>query len=270
MTFINLNNNQSQISSVVSKFSIFSLMLRNIRSYKYSSNTSPDANLYHDSLHMIYSNNTTRSNCPVFLYKPYIVNSQTYNYETYNNINPGGLFQPQDSILPSTILLVGGASDSFNATYRFFSPDPSNPASPNYSYLRFYTGDTTFNQLYAIGSNNTYRPDINTCIIPKIRLKGGFEYYIEIFNNTNRIKFSTETTGLQQISLRKENSPLINSDMSKIYINNDSYNPHLYASYVNKNANEYDIFSLTYKFDNYDTLASQWASRFIIHQIPIV
>lgn len=225
-----------------------------------------NSGLYHDSLHMVYSNNIVQLNCPSFLYKPYITNSAQINYSTYSYLNTGGQFSPPNAVGPVNVFTIGDAIPNI----RFFNPGGSTGINPHFSCLRFYTGSSTNDPNYSIGPNNLYRPDINTCIIPKIRLKGGFEYYIEIINNTNRIKFSTETAGLQQISLKKEASPNIDSDMSKIYINNDSYNPHLYASYVNKNANQYDIFSLTYKFDDYNSLGSQWASRFIIHQIPIV
>ena len=264
MTYINLSSN-SNISNVKSIFSIFSLMIRSPASSSTLASGNPNSGLYHDSLHMVYSNNTVQSNCPSFLYKPYIANSIEIKYSTYNSLY-AGQFLPSNITTPANIFTL---SDGTPNT-RFFNPNTPTTNNPHFSCLRFYTGSSTNNSLYSIGQNNPYRPDINTCIIPKIRLKGGFEYYIEIFNNTNRIKFSTETTGLQQISLKKEASPDIDSDMSKIYINNDSYNPHLYASYVNKNANQYDIFSLTYKFDDYNSLGSQWASRFIIHQIPIV
>lgn len=266
MTYINLASNAS-VSNVKSTFSIFSLMIRNIRSNLIGSTNNSDFGLYHDSLHLIYSNNNNVSNCPSFKYKPYISNSVETNYTTFNRTNAGGLFAPIAATTNSQIITA--VNDATN-NFRFFNPGTTTSIAPHYSYLRFYTGSSTNNSLYSIGQNNPYRPDINTCIIPKIRLKGGFEYFIEIINNTNRIKFSTEATGLQQISLKKEASPDVDSDMSKIYINNDSYNPHLYASYVNKNANQYDIFSLTYKFDDYNPLGSQWASRFIIHQIPIV
>lgn len=265
MTYINLSSTSS-VSNVKSTFSIFSLMIRNPASSSTIQSTGNlNSGLYHDSLHMVYSNNIMQVNCPSFSYKPYIANSAQINYSTFNYLYTGQFSSPI-AITASNVFTIGDASPNT----RFFNPTGATSTNPHFSCLRFYTGSSTNDTNYSIGPNNLYRPDINTCIIPKIRLNGGFEYYIEIINSTNRIKFSTETAGLQQISLKKEASPGIDSDMSKIYINNDSYNPHLYASYVNKNTNQYDIFSLTYKFDDYNSLGSQWASRFIIHQIPII
>lgn len=266
MTYINLSSTSS-VLNVKSTFSIFSLMIRNPASSSTIQSTGNlNSGLYHDSLHMVYSNNIVQLNCPSFSYKPYVANSAQINYSTYNSFYTGQ-FSPSTSVGPANVFVIG---DAAAPNIRFFNPSGSTTANPHFSCLRFYTGSSTNDPIYSIGNNNLYRPDVSTCIIPKIRLKGGFEYYIEVINNTNRIKFSTETAGLQQISLKKEASPDIDSDMSKIYINNDSYNPQLYASYVNKNTNQYDIFSLTYKFDDYNSLGSQWASRFIIHQIPIV
>jgi hypothetical protein len=283
MTYINNNQNNS-MNLICPKVCIFNLGL------KIYSDTSLDLGNHMDflclsynsisNINILYQNNTsfplTSISRPQFSYE---------NLFNISNFKKNDETDFSEDYIPYNILQGSGNSQTIlfsnNASFprKFYlselelsSNDPplTNTSSlthegtsfqtPNFSSLRL-----PFRKIsQSPGYLYKFVESPNKLKLPTIVLSGGYEYYIEITNVSKLIMFN-DLTGIYNDQNRKDKN--INS---KVYIDNNSFTPVCNISFYERNINIKKYLDINYIFSDYSSLSSQWGSKIMIYQIPIV
>jgi len=284
MTYINISQNQPNNPALVCpNLCIFNLGLK-IFSQSSSTFFEDTLALSYNSIpniEILYQNSLSFPNTSVSRKSNNFENTMiVMNYKNFNDLNEG---DKTENNIPFHILQGSGNSQTVLYTkntsfprkfylsdlgFNSYNPPFTNTSTlphegnnlwqtPNYSSLRIPSSNDP-GYLYKKSS------DLNNLKLPTIVLYGGYEYYIEITNSSGLIAFNSFTNIYDD-----QNRTKLNAN-SKVYINNNSYNPTCNISFYERKTDVKKYLDIRYIFADYVSFASQWASKIMIYQIPIV
>lgn len=286
MTYINININQNQnnsINLIQPRTCIFNVGLK-INSnptitaaqdfLSLSYNSIENINILYQNAYSFPANSISRPQLSyenlfkVLNFKNSNSTDSSENYIPYNILQGSGNSQTtlfsDTAAFPRKFYLsdLGLSSNNPPLTNTSNLPHEGNMTwqTPNFSSLALsFKSKTSFpNYLYKTTDA------LNYLKLPTIVLKGGYEYYIEITNASKLIMFN-DTTGIYDDQKR------MNKNLnSKVYIDNNLFTPVCNISFYERNTNIEKYLDIKYVFSDYSSLSSQWGSKIIIYQIPII